>query len=60
MTTPKDPAVEYAREFVHESLRLKELSNEELIKELMKHEFSDEPVVSEILNRWIPGWLERL
>jgi len=43
-----------------ETIRLRELSDLDLIRECMKTEAADEPVVLVLMDRLRPGWLEEL
>jgi hypothetical protein len=45
---------------VKESTRLKQASDLDLIRECMRSEVSDDPIVIELMNRVRPGWLEEL
>jgi hypothetical protein len=45
---------------IEESIRLEKLSDLDLIRECMKSEVSDEPVVIELMNRVRPNWLGEL
>jgi hypothetical protein len=47
-------------EHIEESMRLKELSDLDLIRECMKSEVSDDPLVLALMDRVRPGWLEEL
>lgn len=47
-------------EHVEESMRLKTLSDMDLIRECMKSEVSDDPLVLALMDRLRPGWLEEL
>ena len=51
-----DGALEWARE----AHRLTKLSDMDLIRECMKDEVSDSPLVQELMNRVKPNWLDEL
>ena len=40
-----------------ESLRVKKLTNLELVKEAFRSEWSDEPVAREMMDRLSPDWI---
>ena len=45
---------------ITELQRLRTLSDLDLIRECMKSEVSDDPIVEELMNRLRLGWLEEL
>ena len=45
-------------EAIDESIRLKTLSNEDLVRECIKIEETNYPVVDEMCNRLFPNWAE--
>jgi len=59
MTTQLEP-FENLLAHITELNRLKTLSDIDLIRECMKSEVSDDPIVIELMNRVRPGWLEEL
>jgi hypothetical protein len=59
MTTPHD-GIQNLLEHVEESMRLKELSDIDLIRECMQSEVSDDPLVLALMDRLRPNWLEEL
>lgn len=59
-TTFSDDAKENILAHIQEMDRLKKLSDLDLIRECMKNDAADEPVVEELMNRVRPGWLDEL
>jgi len=59
MTTQLEP-FENLLAHITELNRLKTLSDIDLIRECMKSEVSDDPIVIELMNRVRPGCLEEL
>jgi hypothetical protein len=61
MSTPlTNDAATNLLEHIEESMRLKELSDLDLIRECMKSDVSDDPLVLALMDRLRPGWLEEL
>jgi hypothetical protein len=61
MSSPlTNEAAKYLLEHMKESVRLRQLSDLDLIRECMKSEVSDDPLVEELMNRLIPNWLDQL
>ena len=61
MTFPlTDEAAKNILAHIAELQRLRTLSDIDLIRECMKSEVSDDPIVEELMDRVRPGWLKEL
>jgi urease gamma subunit len=57
---PSQQTIEAIRSRIIEGVRLKKLSNMELIRELMQDDITDDPRVAELMDRLMPNWLDEI